>query len=172
MPYKSYRNPDQRVSEPLRIRAEVGRETAASFSGVIMKITIAKTVLIYLLTVPVFFMIDLFWLGVVAKDFYKRHLGYLMRDQVNWIAAISFYLLFIVGIVIFAVKPAVEVQSPLRALVYGALFGFFTYATYDLTNLATVKDWPLVVTAVDLAWGTALCGVVATASYFVSLRLL
>jgi uncharacterized membrane protein len=63
-------------------------------------------------------------------------------------------------------------QSPLRALVYGALFGFFAYAMYDLTNLTTVRDWPLVVTAVDLAWGTALCGIVATASYFVSLRLL
>lgn len=140
--------------------------------GEIMKITIARTVLLYLLTVPIFFLIDMFWLGVVAKDFYKRHLGYLMRDQVNWAAAITFYLLFIIGIVIFAVKPAVELQSPVRALVYGALFGFFTYATYDLTNLATVKDWPLVVTVVDLAWGTALCCIVATASYFVSRSLL
>jgi uncharacterized membrane protein len=137
-----------------------------------MKITMAKTVLIYLLTVPVFFLIDMLWLGIVAKDFYKRHLGYLMRPQVNWAAAISFYLLFIIGIVIFAVKPALEMQSPTRSLVYGALFGFFTYATYDLTNLATVKDWPLVVTAVDLAWGTVLCGIVAVASYFVSIRLL
>jgi len=137
-----------------------------------MRITITKTVLIYLLTVPVFLLIDMLWLGVAARDFYKRHLGYLMRPQVNWAAAISFYLLFIIGIVIFAVKPALEMQSPMRALVYGALFGFFTYATYDLTNLATVKDWPLVVTVVDLAWGTALCGIVATASYFVSTRFL
>ena len=137
-----------------------------------MKITIAKTLLIYLLTVPVFFLIDMLWLGVVAKDFYRRHLGYLMKPQVNWAAAISFYLLFIIGIVIFAVKPALEMQSPMRALVYGALFGFFTYATYDLTNLATIKDWPLVVTVVDLASGTALCGIVAMASYYVSTRLL
>jgi len=137
-----------------------------------MKITMAKTVFTYLLTVPIFFLIDMIWLGVVAKDFYERHLGYLMKPQVNWAAAIAFYLLFIIGIVIFAVKPALEMQSPFRALVYGALFGFFTYATYDLTNLATVKDWPLVVTVVDLAWGTALCGMVATASYFASARLL
>jgi uncharacterized membrane protein len=136
-----------------------------------MKITLAKSVVIYLVTVPVFFVIDMIWLGAVAKDFYKRHLGYLMRDPINWAAAITFYLLFIVGIVIFAVKPALETQSPLRALVFGALFGFFTYATYDLTNLATVKDWPLVVTLVDLVWGTALCGIVATASYFLSIRL-
>ncbi len=137
-----------------------------------MKITMAKAVLAYFLTVPVFFLIDMIWLGAVARDFYRRHLGYLMRDRVNWVAAISFYLLFIVGIVIFAVKPALEMQSPVRALVCGALFGFFTYATYDLTNLATVKDWPLVVTLVDLVWGTALCGIVATASYFLSNRFL
>lgn len=78
---------------------------------------------------PSFFLIDMSWLGVGAKDFYKRHLGYLMRPQVNWAAAISFYFLFIIGIVIFAVKPGLEMQSPMRALVYGALFGFFTYAT-------------------------------------------
>jgi uncharacterized membrane protein len=126
---------------------------------------------VYLITVPVFFVIDLCWLGVVARDFYQRHLGYLMRPQVNWAAALSFYLLFIIGIVIFAVKPALEAQNPLRALVYGALFGFFTYATYDLTNLATIRGWPWMVTAVDLAWGVTLCGTVAWVSYCVSVRL-
>jgi uncharacterized membrane protein len=136
-----------------------------------MNITPIKTIVIYLITVPVFFLIDLCWLGVVAKGFYQRHLGYLMRPQVNWAAALSFYLLFIIGIVIFAVKPALAVQNPVRALVYGALFGFFTYATYDLTNLATVRDWPWIMTVVDLAWGVTLCGTVAWASYFVSIRL-
>jgi uncharacterized membrane protein len=139
--------------------------------GGIMDITPAKAVIVYLITVPIFFLIDLIWLGLVAKDFYKRHLGYLMRPEVNWAAAISFYLLFIVGIVIFAVKPALEAQSPMRALIYGALFGFFTYATYDLTNLATLKDWPWIVTMVDLAWGTSLCGAVAWAGYTISIRL-
>jgi uncharacterized membrane protein len=137
-----------------------------------MNVTLAKAVVIYLVTVPVFFLIDLFWLGVVAKDFYRQRLGYLMRPQVNWAAAISFYLLFIVGIVVFAIKPALEAGSPTRSLVYGALFGFFTYATYDLTNLATVRDWPLVVTVVDLAWGTALCALVAWAGYFASIKVL
>jgi uncharacterized membrane protein len=137
-----------------------------------MNVTLAKAVVIYLVTVPVFFLIDLFWLGVVAKDFSRQRLGYLMRPQVNWAAAISFYLLFIVGIVVFAIKPALEAGSPTRSLVYGALFGFFTYATYDLTNLATVRDWPLVVTVVDLAWGTALCALVAWAGYFVSIKVL
>ncbi len=137
-----------------------------------MNMTPARALIVYLITVPVFFALDLLWLGILAKDFYQRHLGYLMRPQVNWVAAISFYLLFIIGIVIFGVKPALEAQSPIRALVYGALFGFFTYATYDLTNLATVRDWPFVVTAVDLAWGTALCGGVSWISYHASIRLL
>ena len=135
-----------------------------------MNITLGKAVLVYLITVPIFFAIDMIWLGVLAKDFYQRHLGYLMRPQVNWAAAIIFYLLFIVGIVIFAVKPALEARSPIQALVYGALFGFFTYATYDLTNLATIRDWPLIVTIVDLIWGTVLCGTVAWVSYLAASR--
>lgn len=135
-----------------------------------MDITPIKAVRIYFITVPIFFVIDLIWLGVLAKDFYQRRLGYLMRPQVNWTAALLFYLVFIVGIVIFAVKPALEAQSPVRALAYGALFGFFTYATYDLTNLATVRDWPVIVTVVDLIWGTVLCGAVAWGSYVLSTR--
>jgi uncharacterized membrane protein len=131
-----------------------------------------KIFLVYLITVPIFFIIDLVWLGVIAKGFYQKHLGYLMRPQINWVAAILFYLLFIIGIVLFAVKPALEVQKPVWALVYGALFGFFAYATYDLTNLATVKDWPVIVTVIDLIWGTVLCGSVALGSYFLSNKIL
>jgi len=137
-----------------------------------MNITVVKTLLVYLITVPIFFIIDLVWLGVVAKGFYQKHLGYLMRPQVNWAAAILFYLLFIIGIVLFAVRPALELQSPMRALVYGALFGFFAYATYDLTNLATVRDWPVIVTVIDLIWGTVLCGAVALGSYVISNKIL
>jgi len=137
-----------------------------------MNITAMKILLVYLITVPIFFIIDLVWLGVVAKGFYQKHLGYLMRPQVNWAAAIIFYLLFIIGIVFFAVRPALELHSPMRALVYGAMFGFFAYATYDLTNLATVRDWPVIVTAIDLVWGTVLCGAVAWGSYVISNKIL
>ena len=137
-----------------------------------MNVTPMKTFLVYLITVPIFFIIDLVWLGVIAKGFYQKHLGYLMRPQINWAAAILFYLLFIIGIVFFAVRPALALQSPMRALVYGALFGFFAYATYDLTNLATVKDWPVIVTAIDLIWGTVLCGAVALGSYVISNKIL
>lgn len=137
-----------------------------------MQVTFAKAVVIYLITVPIFFAIDLFWLGVVARDFYQERLGYLMKPRVDWIAAILFYLVFIIGIVIFAIKPALELRSAMHALLWGALFGFFTYATYDLTNLATVRDWPLIVTVVDLVWGTVLCAAVAWAGYSLSARLL
>lgn len=134
--------------------------------------TLTRALIIYAVTLPIFFAIDLVWLGVVAKDFYRQHLGHLLSPQVNWTAAILFYLVFIAGIVFFAVRPALEVNSPLRALTYGALFGFLTYATYDLTNQATLRDWPVIVTVVDLAWGAVLSASVAYLSYQVTVRAL
>ena len=119
-------------------------------------------VYLYLMTVPVFFIIDMLWLGVIAKDFYRSQ----MEVSVNWTAAIVFYLMYIVGIIIFAVAPALKTGDWTTALMWGALFGFFTYATYDLTNLATLKDWPLKLVFVDIIWGTVLGSSVATASYF------
>lgn len=109
---------------------------------------------LYLLTVPVFFVIDMIWLGIVARGFYKEQLQTLLSPTVNWPAAFVFYGLYIAGILFFAVRPGLEAGSLGRACLYGALFGFITYATYDLTNLATLKDWPLKITAIDLAWGT------------------
>ena len=126
---------------------------------------------LYAIALPVFFAIDLTWLGLIAKNFYAKHLGYLMRPDVNWTAAIIFYLLFIVGLVAFVIAPAMEKQSWLYALVYGALFGLVTYATYDLTNLATVKDWPIVITLVDLAWGAFLAASVSCVTYFIASRM-
>jgi uncharacterized membrane protein len=136
-----------------------------------MNITPSRTVVLYVIATAIFLACDLVWLGLVARGFYQRHLGYLMRNPVNWAAALLFYLLFVVGLLIFAIKPALEVQHPLRALLYGALFGFFTYATYDLTNLATVRDWPLIVTVADLSWGVVLCSIVACATYGVAVRI-
>jgi uncharacterized membrane protein len=127
--------------------------------------TALQIVYLYLVTVPVFFVIDMIWLGVVAKDFYQQQLGYIM-GPVNWTAAIVFYLVYIVGILLFAVYPALQEGSIMKALLFGALFGFFTYATYDFTNLATVKDWPLLVTVVDVMWGTFLGSSVAVVSYY------
>jgi uncharacterized membrane protein len=121
----------------------------------------------YLLTAVVFFAIDLVWLGLVARNMYQRHIGHLMSSQVNWVAAMVFYLAFIVGILVFAAYPSVDDDSVLHALGRGALFGFLAYATYDLTNLATLKDWPLSITIIDITWGTILTGVVSVAGFFI-----
>lgn len=129
--------------------------------------SLIQLVYVYLLAVPVFFLIDIIWLGLVAKDFYQTHLGFIM-GPVNWTAAIIFYLLYIIGIVVFAVSPALTAQSLQKAILLGALFGFMAYATYDLTNLATLKDWPLIVVLVDMAWGTVLTGTVAGVTYYLA----
>ena len=129
---------------------------------------IYKLIISYLLTTIVFFAIDLLWLGVVAKGFYGKHLSNFLADQVNWTAAIVFYLLFIVGIFIFAILPATEKSSWTHALTYGALFGFFTYATYDLTNLATLNNWPIKVVIVDIIWGIVLTASVSIFGYFLT----
>ena len=120
---------------------------------------------LYLLTVPVFFVIDLVWLGVVARRFYRSQLGSLLRAEVNWGAAAAFYLLYIAGILVFVTAPALEKGSLGKALVYGAFFGLITYATYDLTNLATLEGWPVPVVIVDILWGAILCAAVGSASY-------
>jgi len=120
---------------------------------------------LYLLTIPVFFAIDLIWLGVVAKNFYQNNLAHLLSPEVNWPAALLFYFMYIAGIILFAVKPGLDAGSLAKAAIWGALFGFFTYATYDLTNLATLRDWPIKVVIVDIAWGTVLCTLVASGSY-------
>jgi uncharacterized membrane protein len=126
---------------------------------------------LYAIALPVFFAIDMIWLGLVAKNFYRSQIGFLMKPDINWTAAIIFYLLFIVGLVLFVITPAIEKGSWTHAVVFGALFGLITYATYDLTNLATLRDWPLVVTIVDLGWGAVLAASVSTVTYFVARRL-
>lgn len=125
----------------------------------------SKLVIGYLLTAVVFFALDMLWLGFLAKGFYQKHLGNFLSSEVNWKAAIIFYLLFIIGIFIFAIVPALEKNSIIRALVLGGLFGFFTYATYELTNLALLRDWPLRVVFIDIGWGVVLTGLVSTAGF-------
>jgi len=123
---------------------------------------------LYAIALPVFFVIDMIWLGLVAKNFYKSQIGFLMKPDINWTAAIIFYFLFIVGLVLFVIMPAVEKGSWIYALLFGALFGLITYATYDLTNLATLKDWPILVTMVDLAWGATLGALVSVITFFIA----
>jgi uncharacterized membrane protein len=123
---------------------------------------------LFLIALPVFFVIDMAWLVLIAKNFYQKQIGFLMRPDINWYAAIIFYLLFIAGLVTFVISPAVEKHSWLHALLFGAFFGLVTYATYDLTNLATTKDWPLLVTIVDLIWGTVLAASISVITYLIA----
>lgn len=123
---------------------------------------------LYAVALPVFFTIDMIWLGLIAKNFYRSQIGLLMKSDINWTAAILFYLLFLVGLVLFVITPALEKGSWMYALLFGALFGLISYATYDLTNLATLKEWPLLVTMVDLVWGTVLAASVSTVTYFIA----
>jgi uncharacterized membrane protein len=127
-----------------------------------------KTFWLYLATVPVFFAVDFVWLNFVAKSFYRERLGSLLLADFNLPVALAFYLLYIVGIIVFAVLPGIEKGSLVEALWRGALFGLVAYGTYDLTNLSTLKDWSPVITVVDMVWGTVLTGVVASASWWIA----
>ena len=131
-----------------------------------------KIIYLYFLTIPVFLGIDMVWLGFVARGFYRNNLGHLLRPDVNWAAALIFYLLYIAGILIFATMPAIEKNSLLQAIVLGGLFGFFAYATYDLTNLATLQGWPINIVLVDIIWGVVLTAAVSAASFFIGQWLL
>ena len=121
----------------------------------------------YLVALIVFFSIDLVWLEGIAKQFYRNQLGFILKDNFNMMAAVVFYLFFIAGMVFFVINRAVVLESWKYALFVGMFFGFITYATYDMTNLATLKDWPVLVTVVDIMWGTTLCGFTSLISYLI-----
>ena len=122
---------------------------------------------LYFATLIAFFAIDMVWLGLVARTFYREQLGFLLTSSTNWVAAVIFYLLFILGILVFVVLPGLEDNSLKTTLLRAALFGLITYATYDLTNLATVKNWPVLITVVDMAWGTVLSVAVSYIGFIV-----
>ncbi|HNO92835.1 MAG TPA: DUF2177 family protein [Anaerolineales bacterium] len=125
---------------------------------------------LYLITFLAFLGIDSLWLGLVAPSFYKSQIGYIMAENPNFLAAGLFYLLFIFGMVVFIVEPGVREQTLMQAVTRGALFGLVTYATYDLTNLATLEGWPILVTVVDLIWGTVLSAAVTLVSVWAGKR--
>ena len=120
---------------------------------------------LYLATFLTFFAIDMLWLGWVARSFYRKYLGFLMAPAPNWLAAVIFYLLFILGILVFVVLPGLQEGSLKTTLIRAALYGLITYATYDLTNLATLKNWPVFLTVVDITWGVVLSTLVSLVSF-------
>jgi uncharacterized membrane protein len=121
---------------------------------------------LYLSAFVVFLAIDMVWLTVVAREFYHKQLGFLQIHFNLW-AAFAFYLLFVAGLLVFVIVPAVEAGSLRKALLLGAFFGLVTYATYDLTNQATVKDWPWILTIVDMTWGAVLATTVSYLGYLI-----
>lgn len=128
----------------------------------------SRIAIAYVATAIAFCGLDFIWLGWVAKGYYQAQVGPLLLDKPNLPVAAAFYALYIVGVLIFAVLPALEAGSWGKALLYGALFGLFAYATYDLTNLATLKGWSAGIAMLDLTWGAVVTGVSATVGYLVT----
>lgn len=126
---------------------------------------------LYMIAFSVFLAVDAVWLTFIAKDFYAKYIGYLMAKNPNLWAALVFYIIFIAGLVFFVITPALDKKMWMHALAAGVFFGLVTYATYDLTNLATVKNWPLLVTVVDLIWGMFVSAIVSVATYFLAIKL-
>jgi uncharacterized membrane protein len=127
-----------------------------------------KYVYLYILTFIVFLAIDFVWLNWIAKNLYSEKIGHLLAENPNLIAAGVFYLLFVAASLVLAVLPGYEAQSLTKTIMLGAIFGMITYATYDLTNLATLKEWPLSVTIIDIIWGTSLSTATAVAGYYIA----
>lgn len=119
----------------------------------------------YLISTGIFLCIDAIWLGFIARGIYAKYLGYIMAKNIVWWAAGVFYLIFMAGLLFFVIEPSVRTQSIRYALAAGAFFGFVAYATYDLTNLATIEGWPLFVTDIDLIWGAFVASSTSVLSY-------
>ncbi len=124
----------------------------------------------YLLTLLPFTLLDALWLGLVAPAFYRSQIGFIMAESPNWGAAVLFYLLFIAGMLVFVSGPGIREGDVRKTALRGAFFGLVTYATYDLTNLATLEGWPLLMTVVDMAWGTFLGGITAAAAVWLGTK--
>ena len=125
----------------------------------------AQLLKLYGLTAVVFFAIDLVWLGVVAVGFYQKHLGHLLRPDVVWPAALLFYAIYLVGVLVFAVLPGLAAGSLVRTVMLGGFFGLVAYATFDLTCMALFTNFPVIVVVVDLIWGTVLTASVSAAGF-------
>lgn len=125
-----------------------------------------KVVWLYLISFGVFLAIDAVWLMTMSSRFYQPKLGALMAERPNLAVALVFYLVYVVGVLVLAVMPGLDAGSVGKAALYGALLGLVAYGTYDITNLSTIRDWPVIVTVVDLIWGTTLTAAVATAGYY------
>ena len=130
----------------------------------------SKLLLPFAAIVVTMMILDVIWIGGIARPLYNRGIGHLMAEQPNWIAAIAFYLLFAIGVMAFVVLPRASGDWRMAAA-WGAAFGFMTYMTYDLTNMATLRDWPLALSFIDVAWGCVATGLAATVGKLVKDKL-
>jgi uncharacterized membrane protein len=130
-----------------------------------------KQVVAYFAGLVTFFIADMAWLGTMTSRFYRPTLSDILLANVNLPPALAFYLLYPIGLILFVVNPALRSNSLGMAAVYGCLFGFFTYSTYDLSNYATLRNWSLSLTVMDIAWGTVLAGLASTVSVWAASRL-
>lgn len=131
-----------------------------------------RYLILYMISLAAFFAIDMLWLGLVASSFYQQQLGFLMAPTPNWFVAALFYLLFVLGILFFVIVPGVNANSLKATLMKGAMFGLISYATYDLTNLATLKNWPVLLSVIDMLWGTFLGVSIGWIGFFAGKRLI
>lgn len=128
-----------------------------------------KYIYLFVGTFVIFMVIDLLWIGVLMKDFYRDKIGFLMAKDVRWGAAVVFYVLYIFGVLYFVVLPVVESGGGVEAALFkGALLGLLCYATYDLTNMATLAGWPVSMVVVDMIWGTVLTALVSGGSFLLA----
>ncbi|WP_337043471.1 DUF2177 family protein [Emticicia sp. 17c] len=127
-----------------------------------------KILLTFIITALIFFALDMVWLGLIAKNYYQQKIGFLMADKVNWLAAMLFYLLYIGGIVYFAIYPSLNTGNWQTVLLKGAILGLLCYGTYDLTNWATLKNWPYQIVIIDLGWGAFVTGTAASVTFIIS----
>jgi uncharacterized membrane protein len=130
-----------------------------------------STLILYAAAAILFLVLDLVWLGIVAKEIYASEIGGLLRKDFNLVAATAFYLIFLAGLTYFVLVPAHQAGSIVRALIAGAVFGFVTYATYDLTNLATLQGFTTRIALIDMAWGTTLSALVSAGAVAIALRI-
>jgi uncharacterized membrane protein len=131
-----------------------------------------QTLILAGIAFPMLLIVDLIWIGLVAQGFYRAQLGSMLRLDVMWPAAIAFYVIYALAIAFFVLMPAISMKSLTHALLAGAFLGFAAYATYDLTNLATITGWPLPLTIVDLIWGTVFTALTSVSVYLIATKFL
>jgi uncharacterized membrane protein len=134
--------------------------------------TTSQFLKLYAASLVVCFGLDIMWLGVFAKKFYADQMGHLLRPDTQWVPAVLFYLIYVAAMIVFVVQPAIEKGSLMRAIGLGAFFGFAAYTAFDLTSLALLKDFPVTIAIVDLAWGAILAATVCGAGYWMSTTIL